>query len=95
MLEAEPIADRRAAMATRLQDKKTDLLERVADRLHDKLDDPLARLAEAFVRQYYRAVPPADRRRRAYFRPPTETLSVDRFATETSSPSSPSRATSL
>ena len=47
-------------MATRLQDKKTDLLERVADRLHDKLDDPLAGLAEAFVRQYYRAVPPAD-----------------------------------
>ena len=47
-------------MPTRLQDKKTDLLERVADRLHDKLDDPLARLAEAFVRHYYRAVPPAD-----------------------------------
>ncbi len=47
-------------MATRLQDKKTDLLERVADRLHDKLDDPLARLADPFVRHYYRAVPPAD-----------------------------------
>ena len=29
-------------MATRLQDKKADLLERVADRLHDKLADPLA-----------------------------------------------------
>ena len=39
-------------MATRLQDKKTDLLERVADRLHDKLDDPLARLADPFVRHY-------------------------------------------
>ena len=47
-------------MATRLQDKKTDLLERVVDRLHDKLDDPLARLADPFVRHYYRAVPPAD-----------------------------------
>ncbi|HEX2478805.1 MAG TPA: hypothetical protein VHK45_05955, partial [Geminicoccaceae bacterium] len=47
-------------MATRLQDKKTDLLARVAGRLHDKLDDPLARLAEAFARHYYRAVPPAD-----------------------------------
>ena len=47
-------------MATRLQDKKTDLLERVADRVHDKLDHPLAALAEAFVQHYYRAVPPAD-----------------------------------
>ena len=47
-------------MATRLQDKKTDLLERVADRVHDKLDHPLAALAEAFVHHYYRAVPPAD-----------------------------------
>jgi glutamate dehydrogenase len=47
-------------MPTRLQEKKTDLLERVADRLHDKLEDPLARLAEAFVRHYYRAVPPVD-----------------------------------
>src|SRR5690606_20674819 len=54
------IAVRRAAMATTLQDKKTDLLERVADRLHDKLEDPLARLAGAFVQHYYRAVPPAD-----------------------------------
>ena len=47
-------------MATRLQDKKTDLLERVADRVHDKLDRPLAALAEAFVQHYYRAVPPDD-----------------------------------
>ena len=47
-------------MATRLQDRKTDLLERVADRVHDKLDHPLAALAEAFVHHYYRAVPPAD-----------------------------------
>ena len=35
------------------------------------------------------------RRRRAYLRPPIESLSVDFFATDTSSPSSPSRATSL
>ena len=34
-------------MATRLQDKKADLLERVADRLHDKLADRQAELAEA------------------------------------------------
>src|ERR687892_450178 len=47
-------------MATRLQDKKTDLLERVADRLHEKLDDPLATHAETFVHHYYRAVPPVD-----------------------------------
>ena len=47
-------------MATRLQDKKADLLERVVDRLHDKLDDPLAALAEAFVHHYYQGVPPAD-----------------------------------
>jgi glutamate dehydrogenase len=47
-------------MATRLQDKKTDLLERVADRLHHKLDDTLATLAESFVHHYYRAVPPVD-----------------------------------
>ena len=36
-------------MATRLQEKKSDLLERVADRLRDKLDDPLATHAECFV----------------------------------------------
>src|ERR671910_411781 len=47
-------------MATRLQEKKTDLLERVADRLRHKLDDPLATHAETFVHHYYRAVPPAD-----------------------------------
>jgi hypothetical protein len=47
-------------MATRLQEKKTDLLERVADRLRHKLDDPLATHAETFVQHYYRAVPPVD-----------------------------------
>ena len=47
-------------MATRLQDKKADLLGRVVDRLHDKLDDNLAALAEAFVQHYYQGVPPAD-----------------------------------
>ncbi|MGH6896730.1 MAG: NAD-glutamate dehydrogenase [Geminicoccaceae bacterium] len=47
-------------MATRLEDKKVDLLERVVDRLHDKLDDALAALAEAFVHHYYQGVPPAD-----------------------------------
>jgi glutamate dehydrogenase len=47
-------------MATRLQDKKTDLLERVVDRLHDKLDDDLAALAETFAHHYYQGVPPAD-----------------------------------
>jgi glutamate dehydrogenase len=47
-------------MASRLEDKKTDLLERVADRVHDKLDHPLAALTETFVHHYYRAVPPAD-----------------------------------
>ncbi len=47
-------------MATRLQDKKANLLERVVGRLHDKLDDPLATLAEAFVQHYYQGVPPVD-----------------------------------
>src|SRR5918996_3571116 len=54
------IAEGRPAMATRLQDKKADLLGRVVDRLHDKLDDNLAALAEAFVQHYYQGVPPAD-----------------------------------
>ena len=54
-------------MATRLQDKKADLLERVVDQLHDKLADGQAERAEAFVRHYYRAVAP-DRSARA--RPP-------------------------
>ncbi len=47
-------------MATRLQDKKSDLLERVVDRLHDKLTDGPAERAEAFIRHYYRAVAPVD-----------------------------------
>jgi glutamate dehydrogenase len=47
-------------MATRLQDKKADLLERVVDRLHDKFRDGPAERAEAFVRHYYRAVAPID-----------------------------------
>ncbi len=47
-------------MATRLQDKKTDLLERVVDRLHDKFTDDAAERAEAFIRHYYRAVAPVD-----------------------------------
>ena len=41
------------------------------------------------------SVPAGERRRRAYFRPPTDALSVERLATGTSSPSGPSRATSL
>ena len=47
-------------MATRLHDKKADLLERVVDRLHDKLTDGPAERAEAFVRHYYRSVAPVD-----------------------------------
>ena len=47
-------------MATRLQDKKADLLERVVDRLHDQLAEGQAERAEAFLRHYYRAVPPID-----------------------------------
>jgi glutamate dehydrogenase len=47
-------------MVARLQDKKADLLKGVADRLHDKLPDVQAVLAEAFLDQYYRAVPPAE-----------------------------------
>jgi glutamate dehydrogenase len=47
-------------MATRLQDKKADLLERVVDRLHDQLAEGQAERAEAFLRHYYRAVPPVD-----------------------------------
>ena len=47
-------------MATRLEDKKVDLLERVVGRLHDKLDEDLAALAESFVQHYYQGVPPAD-----------------------------------
>ena len=47
-------------MATRLQDKKADLLERVVDRLHDQLAEGQAEQAEAFLRHYYRAVPPVD-----------------------------------
>jgi glutamate dehydrogenase len=47
-------------MPTRLQDKKTDLLERVVDRLHEKLTDGPAERAEAFVRHYYRSVAPVD-----------------------------------
>ena len=43
-------------MATRLQDKKADLLERVVDRLHDQLAEGQAERAEAFLRHYYRAV---------------------------------------
>src|ERR687891_2007522 len=48
------------SMATRLQDKKADLLERVVDRLHDQLAEDQAEQAEAFLRHYYRAVPPVD-----------------------------------
>ena len=44
------------SMATRLQDKKADLLERVVDRLHDQLAEGQAERAEAFLRHYYRAV---------------------------------------
>ncbi len=47
-------------MATRLQDKKADLLERVIDRLHDQLAAGQADRAEAFLRHYYRAVSPVD-----------------------------------
>ena len=41
------------------------------------------------------ATPEALRRRRAYFRPPIEILSLLRLATETIAPESSSRATSL
>ena len=41
------------------------------------------------------AVPEESRRRRAYLRPPTETLSTLRLATEIISPASSARATSL
>ncbi|MGH6943933.1 MAG: NAD-glutamate dehydrogenase, partial [Geminicoccaceae bacterium] len=47
-------------MTIRLQDKKADLLERVVDRVHDRLGAPQADRAEAFLRHYYRAVPPSD-----------------------------------
>jgi glutamate dehydrogenase len=47
-------------MATRLQDKKADLLERVVDRLHDQLKADQAERAEAFLRHYYRAVSALD-----------------------------------
>ena len=47
-------------MATRLQDKKADLLERVVDRLHDQLAEGHAERAEAFLRHYYRAVSAID-----------------------------------
>ena len=47
-------------MATRLQDKKADLLERVVDRLHDQLAESQAKRAETFLRHYYRAVSAID-----------------------------------
>ncbi|MCC2665165.1 MAG: glutamate dehydrogenase, partial [Geminicoccaceae bacterium] len=47
-------------MATRLQDRKADLLERVVDRLHDQLKADQAERAEAFLRHYYRAVSASD-----------------------------------
>jgi glutamate dehydrogenase len=47
-------------MATRLQDKKADLLERVVDRVHDQLAEGHAERAEAFLRHYYRAVSAID-----------------------------------
>ena len=47
-------------MAARLQDKKADLLESVVGRLHDRLVDDQAAMAEVFLRQYYRSVPPAE-----------------------------------
>ncbi len=45
-------------MATRLEDRKHELLEQVVDRLHGRLSEPQADLAEAFLRHYYRTVSP-------------------------------------
>jgi len=47
-------------MATRLHDRKEDLLLGAIERLHDKLDQNQADLGESFLRHYYRSVAPVD-----------------------------------
>ena len=47
-------------MATRLQDRKEDLLTSVIARLRQKLDRKQADMGETFLRHYYRSVAPVD-----------------------------------
>ncbi len=47
-------------MATRLHDRKEDLLSGAIARLHDKLDRRQADMGEVFLRHYYRSVAPVD-----------------------------------
>ncbi|MDX1540615.1 MAG: NAD-glutamate dehydrogenase, partial [Geminicoccaceae bacterium] len=47
-------------MAARLQDKKSEVIDHVIGRLHEKLKEQQARVAETFLRHYYRSVAPVD-----------------------------------
>jgi glutamate dehydrogenase len=47
-------------MAKRLHEQKEDLLTGAIARLYDKLDQQKACIGEAFLRHYYRSVPPVD-----------------------------------
>src|SRR5688572_12398430 len=47
-------------MAIRLEERKAELLDQLAERLRERLDDRSAALADRFARLYYRGVAPED-----------------------------------